>query len=591
MRASVYRRIIVSDILSLNNEQAEAAAHKTGPLLLLAGPGTGKTATLTARIKFLVDSGVPESEILAITFTQAAAQEMLDRVENLLGHVPGCTIGTFHRVANVLMKMYPSGFARLRGRRLVEDSKCLHLVKEISTVLIRKKTGRIDRVNTDDIDELSDQILSVKDRLSGTETHHKLFDLDPLAQEGYIEYQQQLDAIKGYDFADLILSAVDALGQAKIHRSVVSRWKYVLVDEYQDINPSQHEMIRRLLGREQNLWAVGDDDQALYGWRQADVRLLLNFATEYPGAKILYLTVNYRCPMNVLWMANKLIRNNRLRFPKVLSGVKPANTVITIHRAGTERSEAVWIARHIGHQINDGSQPGDFAILGRTSSLLPPIARALSAENIPCRIRGAPPFWSQGVVRTALSLFASLLGEWPEDIAPAKSWMLERASAGLRVRGYHDVLEYVVNFLKNNPARNSKMGEAKAQWDTTLDDFLLQAKSVNSPEELVVKMRVDDDDDDSVVTLCTIHASKGLQWPHVFVCGMEEGIMPMSRSIDLEEERRIAYVALTRASSSLTITSAVERNRVDHELSRYVVEMNRMMPRNYVVDGKGQAYS
>ena len=574
------------ELPNLNPAQDRAASHTVGPMLLLAGPGTGKTATLASRVARLVLSGVAPKEILAITFTQAAAQELRERISRFTGLAERAVdVSTFHALAGLIARNYPNSVARLRGRTLANES----MTSKIATEVARREA---------DIDEQDApmRIAAFKDLLITPEQALQASKLLPPARRAieqawaraYAAYQAQMDSQGLYDFGDMIFGVVEGMrADTTLRARLQGRWVYLLVDEYQDINTAQDAMIHLLLGPDQNLWAVGDDDQALYGWRQADVRLLLEFAQRYKNATVMRLSENYRCPPVVLSAANRLIRSNRKRYPKELKSSRQENSPITLHRAPNADMEARWITEQIQRLIQSGTPAGGIAILARAASALGPTERALRKAGIPCQLRGAPPFWQTPVARTGLSLLSRLVSQWPmTDVRPPPEWMARRLEESQRTKQFQPVSQMVGRFLEENPPKQAG-GERRAAWIFGAQQFLQECQEAGTAEGLCVRMQQGSVAADTGVHLSTIHSSKGLEWPVVFVCAWEDGVMPNKQAGDPEEERRIAYVAITRPRQRLFLSLAAERQRKESAPSPYLQEMLGALPLGMVVDGAG----
>lgn len=607
--------------LNLNPPQQQAVNYGDGPLLILAGPGSGKTRVLVHRIASIIERGLAfPSEILAVTFTNKAACEMRRRIESLVGLAAReITAGTFHSVCLKLLRRHAEelGF----GERFVvyDESDQLSLVKECMDAL------NIDR------DRLSPQ--SVADRISRAKDACQ----DPnafaafAAGNFYLEqvsrlyerYQKRLAELQAMDFGDLILMTVKLFEQSPtLLESLRQRWRYLLVDEYQDTNRSQYLLISHLAKAHKNITVVGDDDQSIYRWRGADISNILRFEKDFPGAVVIRLEENYRSTSSILAAASAVVARNASRKHKNIWTKNPLGQKVEIISCESERKEADAVARKILH---DCARFGDAAIFYRTNAQSRPFEEAFRLASIPYRIFGGMRFYERAEVKDVLA-YLRLIVDVQDDISlrriinvPARglgkttvhrlalfasnsgvSMMeaIKEFAASGEVRGLvagrllafnsmieqlandailrpvdellRDVLEKsgLVESLANassieSEARLENINElvaAVAEFEadpeaSPLTQFLDQVALVSGADEV--------DDDRGAVTMMTLHLAKGLEFPNVFIVGMEEGLFPHSRSQDdpdeLEEERRLCYVGMTRAMERLTLTHAYGR--------------------------------
>lgn len=571
----------------LNAEQLQAASHGDGPMLVLAGPGSGKTTALAARFQYLVQHGVTPESILCITFTRKAAQQLRERIVSATG-LPSSRInaGTFHAVARGAIVQMPHLFPALSGRRLIDEAE--------ATTIIR----RLLRGHVLDENEAPALIAGFKDRLITAEMLRRHLhearmpatEYDMAVVELYAAYQRHLEQNRLVDFGDLISGVVHALraDRAAAH-AFGSRFRYVMVDEYQDINVAQHALINLLLGQHRNLWVVGDDDQALYGWRHADVRFILEFARNYPDAKIQTLSRNYRSQPVILAAASAIIARNAGRYRKSLVATRTDARPIHLHVSRSADAEAEWIARKIAELRAGGHRPKDMAVLARVSDHLAAFERACFRHGIPAFVVGATPFWERVEVRQALAVLQTLTNTVIDPtLDHAPRWMLERIAGMRRSRGFVPTGALICSFLADNPPKAAR-AERKAAWKHAMAQLHVEIEQAQSAEGLKARLaagtRIAEGAD--AVQICTIHASKGLEWPIVFLAGLEAGVLPHARAEDYEEERRLAFVAITRAADQLYLTMARERGRRDTAPSPFQAEMLSGLPANAVIRSEG----
>lgn len=554
--------------MKMNEEQLQASIHGEGPMLVLAGPGTGKTATLAARYKHLISKGIPPESILSITFTKSAAIQLRERLSQESGiNMKNIMAGTFHAVASGLIKAMPEAFPMLKGRRMAEEEQSRKIAAEIA----RKEP-------VDESDALA-RISAFKDTMINVSKAKTLALIAKNKMEAqawvrvYENYELSMQKQGLYDFSDLIFCVVEGIKRNPTIRSqIANRWSYLMVDEYQDINAAQEEMIGLLLGTSHNLWAVGDDDQALYGWRQADVQLLLDFSKRHPGAKIVLLKDNYRCPPIPLQMASRLIVKNKNRYPKILRPTRPENGPVILHEALDGDREGKWVANEIKQLIKQGVSPNEIAVLARTGSVLGPTERGLRKLNIPCRITGAPPFWQQPCIKIGLGLIQHVTGEKIAQVDPPPRWMIEKINHQRRTRAFEPVAQMVCRFLEENCSKGLNQ-ERRASWKHAIQELSQECIEAKSASVLSQKVIAGRRPIEQGVHLSTIHAAKGLEWHSVFIIGLESGILPSQLSEDTEEERRLAYVALTRTRNDLFLSYATERLRKTRNPSPFLQEM------------------
>ncbi len=571
--------------LPLNPAQ-DAAAHAPGtPLLIVAGAGTGKTKTLTSRIVHLMATGTPPGRICAITFTNKAAKEMARRVGR-----EGPFLGTFHSLgARILRKE-----CRLAGRdpnfAIFDDHDSFDLVKKaVKAVLPPKKDGENDGVlakkNKKDTPVYFAKKISELKNLGMLLPEARPVPPEKEAQVRRVfeKYESALERNNAFDFDDLIEKTVAIL---KTHPDVLKKYQRmfdaILVDEYQDINPKQYELVSLLAGEHRNLSVVGDDEQTIYSWRYANIKTFLNFDKEWKGANVHFLEENYRSTGTIIRAAAAVAKHNRFRTPKNLWTQNPDGDPIVLFEAWGENEEAEWVARQI-HSLRAQNKNADIGILYRTNAQSRAIEQALIRNNIPYRIFGGLKFYERREIKDAVSAlryisnakdeparerleknltkrrFAEFknkvaelqdparFGAGAEKIAPLAALKLF-----LETFGY---FEYLESNFANSDEREENIAEliAFATDFKSLDELLERLSLLQAADEIGNKPI-----DGREVNLMTIHLAKGLEFDSVFIAGVAEGLLPHGRSLDdenaLEEERRLMYVAMTRARKNLYIS-------------------------------------
>jgi DNA helicase-2/ATP-dependent DNA helicase PcrA len=631
-------------LASLNPEQREAAEHVEGPILVLAGAGSGKTRVLTTRISHLIDEhGVDPSKILAVTFTNKAAGEMRERIRKLLGHEPGgMWIGTFHSIGARLMRRHAARLGWAPNFSIYDSDQSLREVKRaMEKRNIPQKKWHPQAV--------ASAISAAKNQLVGPDEYARAAQdvfADVVAQI-YPLYNTALKDQNAFDFDDLLVKPVEVLDQfPEILRSYRERFEFILVDEYQDTNHAQYRFVEMLARQHRNLMVVGDDDQSIYGWRGADIRNILDFEKDFAPARIVRLEQNYRSTANVLDAANHVISQNKQRKGKTLRTDSGPGEVLTRVEALDERDEAEWITSEIEQRLRrrDAENPRAFVVLYRTNSQSRALEEALRRHDLPYQIVGGTRFYERREIMDVLA-YLRLISN-PKDAgafdrivnyprrgigdttkAHLLAWATEkgitpleaaaRAAESPSVRGgavtslqrfaeliqrytalashigVGELLEKLIEetsilqaLLEEGPEGEERMenvrellagahefdarGEEDAstepeeQEDTTpLDRFLQKVSLVTDVDR--------HDPEAKAVTLMTLHNAKGLEFPFVFISGMEDGLFPLARAYDdpaaLEEERRLFYVGITRAERKVYLTWARTRRRAGEVLS------------------------
>ena len=631
------RTQIADDLLNgLNDAQQEAILHGNGPLLVFAGAGSGKTRTVTHRIAYLIQvTGVRPWNILAVTFTNKAAGELRERLEHLLGDgiSRDMWVGTFHAMCARMLREKGASIGLSRDFLVYDSDDQISVVKECLRELSLDEKKIQPRV-------ILSMISRAKEQMVSPEGFSKVFhgQLESIAGSVYRKYEERLTRNRALDFDDLILKAVRMLQEREDVRShYQSRFQHVLVDEYQDVNRSQYLLTRLLASNDgsendvtANLCVVGDDDQGIYRWRGADVRIIYpEFAQDHPGCRLVRLEQNYRSTKNILEAANAVVRRNAERQPKQLWTDNIEGSAITWYEAGDEVEEAYWVAQMIQRQIGTGRSPSDIAILYRTNAQSRAMEELLLQFQIPYQMIGGMKFYERAEVRDLLGYLRLIVNPFDSvslkrvvntptrgigntTIAALEAHSIDQAislwdaakdlcvSATLRpaartaLHGFITMIEQfqsklatmhvsalVEMVLEQSTLRkyyeDQKSIEAESKLEN-LREFLTAVQRFEARSEDVslrafleeTALIADVDTVNStgrLVTLMTLHSAKGLEFPAVYMIGMEDGIFPHARSLGdsnlaeaLAEERRLAYVGITRAREFLAMTCAARRS-------------------------------
>ncbi len=592
----------------LNEEQLDAVKTTDGPLLVLAGAGSGKTKVLTTRIAYLIESGVEPYNILAITFTNKAAKEMKERVFKLVGEVKDIQISTFHSFGLYIIKRHYNLLGYERNFTILDGDDSLVLVKNIV-----KEMG----LNTDDYNPkaIRNKISGAKNELVYPEEYEKYAgtDFEEIVCKVYKKYEERLKNNNSVDFDDLLILPIKLFSVYKdILKMYQERFKYILVDEYQDTNRVQYILVNMLAARYKNICVVGDNDQAIYSWRGSDYRNILNFEKDYPDLKSVMLEENYRSTGNILKAANEVIKNNKIRKDKNLWTKHEEGSKIRYHRASDEKDEASYVVKEIKNLLYDGVRREEIAVLYRTNAQSRNIEEAMLRENIPYKVIGSFYFYNRKEIKDLIS-YLKLIYNKNDDISLVriinvpkrgigdktisnlsdKSFKLNKCIYDVIENGKEQEFKKIIEELKEN-SKDATLTELvdlildktgirkELETEKTVDaeirlSNLEEFKSItrtyeensDSPtlEEFLEEISLVADmnehkNETNVVTLMTVHAAKGLEFDYVFVIGMEEGLFPHLNSMeteDLEEERRLCYVAITRAKKKLWLINAKSR--------------------------------
>lgn len=568
------------DLTHLNPAQRAAVLHRGGPLLIIAGAGSGKTKTLTHRIAHFIATGTSPERLLAITFTNKAAKEMKERLEQLLtvGSPTLPFVGTFHSWGARVLKREAARFGRTSQFSIFDDDDSLRILKSILKAM-NLDSERFKPVTfRHNISHLKDELADLS-RLSESP---RPFDRTLAAV--FHAYESALRENNAFDFDDLI-EKVGRLfqGDPQILAHYRDQYDHVLVDEYQDVNAAQYQLVRLLAGEKGNVSVVGDDAQAIYAFRGSDFRIFLNFDRDWPNAHIVKLEENYRSTAHIISAASEVIKKNALQKPKNLWTKQENGPLITITGYATAEDEAYATTRKILELFHDSTREPNIAILYRTNAQSRPIEYALLQNGVPYRIYGSLRFYDRMEIKDILAclqyacnpqhslaaerikktflkkLGATLLEELPQH---ANETLIELLDYIMRTTRY---AESLIEHHDNGAERLENVNELIAYAGTYnhlgLAAFLEQvslASSLDLPGGAGATLNEKALGGKGIVTLMTVHAAKGLEFNQVFVVGCAEGLIPHERSIlknnELEEERRLMYVAMTRAKQELTLS-------------------------------------
>jgi DNA helicase-2/ATP-dependent DNA helicase PcrA len=586
-----------SKIVHLNEAQERAAHAPAGPLLIVAGAGTGKTSTLTSRILYLIEKGIAPRKICAITFTNKASAEMAERVfdyqkdtsrEADRGNVP--YIGTFHSFGARILRKECRSFGREPNFAIFDDHDSFDLIKKaVKGVTLREKTDDNERSSKSTKKDEAPMFFAQKISEIKNDAFMKDMQRTHISPEKenqirivFDAYEAALQRNNAFDFDDLIQKPVLLFKQnPAVLKKYQTAFDAVLVDEWQDINPMQYEFVKLLAGSHRNLSVVGDDEQTIYTWRYADIKTFLNFDKDWKDATVHFLEENYRSTGTIVNAAQAVVQNNRFRTPKKLRTSNPEGDPITLFEAWGENEEAAWIAKKISDLQRTDVQ-STVGILYRTNAQSRAIEQALIRENVAYRIFGGLKFYERREVKDAVAAlrYAANQKDEPSRERLEKNFSRRKFTefkngltaaadptpAGilnifLESFGYFDYLEQ--NFI-NAAEREENISElaAFAAEFQTLADLLEKVSLVQSTDKpsggTAGTHDKNERQDGSIVHLSTIHLAKGLEFDSVFIAGASEGVLPHVRSMDnddaLEEERRLMYVAMTRARKKLFIS-------------------------------------
>jgi DNA helicase-2/ATP-dependent DNA helicase PcrA len=556
-----------------------AAATQTGSIqLVLAGPGSGKTTTLTSRFVHLVRQGTDRKRILALTFTRKAADDMKARIVQALDleFAKDLTVATFHGFSFRHLKRNP----RLAG--LSEEFQLWDTPQQ-------RHVFNSQRLWWNEETDILDIIAGAKERLLDAKGFAAQIDANDEVLRNAVEffrvYEQALRDAGAIDFADMVPLVVAAMDKHPDYAATMTgAYDHLLVDEYQDVNPGQVELIDRFVRAGVNLWVVGDDDQTLYAFRAADVRFILDFPRKHQGAQVHVLDRNYRSAAQIVAAAKRLIANNRARRDKNYQPVVEATGEIVIRGYRTPEIEARQVARAVAKVLEHGRAPQQIAVLYRTGTIGLALQPALQSLRIPYEVRGAGDLW-QGVAAKLVvgALYYLRDGESVEAMSRmGNSRRAEITRGKLDQAGDGKRLSFAASCeLVRKIVATAVPGQAsdrdRAEWTSVVEAVTALASACRSLQELEAKIAEQSaalrKAPGDAVVLSTIHSAKGLEWDVVFMVGVEEGVLPHANNDDVEEERRVAYVGVTRAKRLLGLTYANVRFGQDSRPSQFLHEL------------------
>ena len=606
----------------LNPTQREAAMHSTGPLLIFAGAGSGKTRVLTYRVARLIEQGVDPYHIIAITFTNKAAREMRERISAITTLGDEVWVSTFHAACTRILRRDIETIGFGSGFSIYDTADSLRLIKDCLKEKNLNESHYPPRFIAQKISAQKNELISPAEYERSVAGDFR----DSNIAEVYALYQQRLLESNALDFDDIIFKTVELLSQNEdIRQKYQNRFQYVLVDEYQDTNHAQYELVRLLSGFANNLCVVGDDDQSIYGWRGANIRNILQFEKDYPGAKVIKLEQNYRSSQTILNAANAVISVNQERADKRLWTENHRGEALRLYAARDERDEGAFVARVIADEVKNGAQYSDFAVLYRANSQSRGVEDQLVAAGIPYRIFSGVRFYEHMEIKDILAYLKSInnpadelafsriinvpkrgIGAASVDKIKAYAWengltfstaaaragsipeLGKKSAAVLKFSLFMDecsefaasnsVVELIQKILDDTDymltiSDGTPEGEER---QANIKEFLAKAQAFENEssdtslarflEDVALVADIDNYDEGAdAAALLTLHSAKGLEFNTVFLVGFEENLFPSFRSIDsmkteqMEEERRLCYVGFTRARHRLYLTHAFSR--------------------------------
>lgn len=624
----------------LNERQREAVLYNDGPLLIIAGAGAGKTKTLTTKIAYLIEKkNVAPENILAITFTNKAAKEMKDRLFKTIGQTAKyLQVSTFHSFGLKLLRENYDALGYDKNFVIMDSDDSLTVVKKII-----KDIGYDPKIYNPRA--IRNKISSCKNEMTTPEAYERYAasDFEKVVQEVYAKYEKKLQRNNSVDFDDLLLLPIELFKKnPDILNKYQDLYQYILIDEYQDTNEAQYILTKMLSAKNRKITCVGDDSQSIYSFRGANYKNILNFEKDYKDAKTILLEQNYRSTSNILDAANQVIKNNKMRKDKNLWTSRGIGEKIKYYRAYNERDEAQYVIRKIKELTNRNVEYKDIAVLYRTNAQSRVLEEEMLKENLPYRVIGSFYFYSRKEIKDLIA-YLRLIHNSKDNVSLLRVINTPKRGIGLKtienltiqadamgVSIYEAISSGKELEFKNQIEKLKEMSkdltltelidkvldasgmkkeledektlEAEVRLENleefksitktfeeregliSLEDFLLEISLISDVEEYK--------DDPNRISLMTVHSVKGLEFDHVFVVGMEEGIFPHINSLmdnsELEEERRLCYVAITRAKDDLHLVNARRRTLFGKEqinpVSRFLGEINKDLIETNVKD-------
>ena len=604
--------------MAFSKAQTQAIMHKDGPMMVLAGPGSGKTTVITHRVQYLTkEYGIDPGDILVITFTRAAAEEMRERYEALTGGGSRVTFGTFHSIFFRILKLA----YRYTADNIVREEQQMQFVRELA------QAGGLEPEDENEFAaSILSEISSVKGERIELEHYYSKNCPDAVFRQLYAGYEDKMRRAGLIDFDDMMVLCLELFTERKdILSAWQRRYRYILIDEFQDINRLQYEIVRMLAKPEDNLFIVGDDDQSIYRFRGAKPEIMLGFERDYPGAGRILLDVNYRSTEEIVAPALRLIGENQKRFSKAIhtTGRHGKNVITKLWQDPGEENLA--IAREIQLYLQSGVRPGDIAVLYRTNAGPRFLMEKLMEYNLPFRTRDTVPnLYEHWISRNILTYIRIAMGSRArEDILQVinrpkryisrdampdetvsfekmkafyaeKDWIAERIESlegDLRAiarmsplaavnyirqgMGYDEYLIEYAAFRRMRPEELLETADELKESAAGFKTFDEWFAHIEAYKEELLRQAAQRRTETDAITLATMHSAKGLEFPIVYILDANEGITPHSRAMldeDMEEERRLFYVAMTRAKTRLHVYAVRERYHKKAEVSRFVWE-------------------
>lgn len=607
--------------MEYNIAQTEAIRHKDGPMLVIAGPGSGKTTVLTKRVQTLIDDyGVNPANILVITFTKAAATEMEKRFVALTGSSKGgsrVTFGTFHSVFFRILK----AAYNYNVNSILKDEQKMQLLFHA----VDKIDSRPDDIN-EFVNNIAGEISRVKSEGIDVDAYYSANCAEDDFRRIYKYYDGELKKARLIDFDDMLLYCHELLtARRDILAAWQNRYKYILIDEFQDINKMQYEVVKMLAEPENNLFIVGDDDQSIYGFRGSKPELMLNFEKDYPDAVKVLMDVNYRSTGNIVEAASRVIAANKNRFAKNIRTVNAPGAKIEIAEFNDINDQYDRVVSGIRDGINNGKKYSDYAVIFRTGAIAAPLTRRLMRQNVPFVMKGGVPnIFDHWIAKDIICYFNIAMGsrrrsdflrimnkpkryvgrdylteeeisfESLEKYYEDKPWMTERLDKLQSDLAMMNSLNpyAAVNYLRRGVGYDDYLKEYAGEQGIdfkeltdTLDEIMESTRGFKNLKawldytvEYTAGLLANRDiaPDSNAVALTTMHGSKGLEYDTVYIIDANEGITPHKKAVfdtDIEEERRMFYVAVTRARNYLNIFYSKKRYNKDMEISRFVASI------------------
>jgi len=604
--------------MAFSKAQTQAIMHKDGPIMVLAGPGSGKTTVITHRVQYLTkEYGIDPGDILVITFTRAAAEEMRERYEALIGGGSRVTFGTFHSIFFRILKLA----YRYTADNIVREEQQMQFVRELA------QAGGLEPEDENEFAaSILSEISSVKGERIALEHYYSKNCPDAVFRQLYAGYEEKMRRAGLIDFDDMMVLCLELFTERKdILSAWQRRYRYILIDEFQDINRLQYEIVRMLAKPEDNLFIVGDDDQSIYRFRGAKPEIMLGFERDYMGAGRILLDVNYRSTEEIVAPALRLIGENQKRFSKAIhtTGRHGKNVITKLWQDPGEENLA--IAREIQLYLQSGVRPGDIAVLYRTNAGPRFLMEKLMEYNLPFRTRDTVPnLYEHWISRNILTYIRIAMGSRArEDILQVinrpkryisrdampdetvsfekmkafyaeKDWIAERIESlegDLRAiarmsplaavnyirqgMGYDEYLIEYAAFRRMRPEELLETADELKESAAGFKTFDEWFAHIEAYKEELLRQAAQRRTETDAITLATMHSAKGLEFPIVYILDANEGITPHSRAMldeDMEEERRLFYVAMTRAKTRLHVYAVRERYHKKAEVSRFVWE-------------------